>query len=308
MKLPAACIRSALVSMALIGCTVSFALPPDPRLLSLVPPASQIVAGAVAPLEDSHRDNFLVFTRANTLDIEDFFSLVGADASREIRQVIFAASAGRDGAPPEHSLLVIGHFDSDRLYRSASTTSIASNYHGVDLLVVHPLERERAILTDDRWFAIVNSRLAIFGTVLSVKEEIDRYLSRAAPDVSIVQKLNQLQNQNETWCLISSLSLEVGIPRVLRNLDSAFADIEPESDTLLFGMKYGRQIEFEYVIHPSPDPQAVLVPRRPNTRMVTSAGHELFLNPDSRVLPGNRRVVKISRARYEKWLANLTRH
>lgn len=301
--------RTALAVMALLAGAVSFAVPPDPRLLSLVPPESEIVGGAVGPLQERHRGNFLIFTRANTLDLEDFFSLVGADASYEIHEVIFAASAGHGGASPEHSLLVSGHFDADRLYRSARSTSVTSDYRGVGVVVVHPFERERAFLHDDRLLVIIHSRLAIFGTPSSVQQEIDRYLSGTAADASIIQKLSQLRNENETWCLISSLLLDAEILQVLRNLDPSFGEIDKNSDTLLFGIRYGRQIEFEYVVIARPGPQAEPVSNPPAERMFNPADGSLSLT-SSGMAPGNgpRRVVKISRVRYDKWLANLTPH
>lgn len=299
---------ASIVLMTLAVCTASGALPPDPRLLSLVPPGSQIVAGTAAPLSDSHRGHFLIFTRANTLDVEDFFSLMGADPSLEVRQVIFAASAETSGASPEHSLLVIGHFDANRLHRSARTSSIAKKYHGVGLLIVHPFERERAILSQDRMLAIVNSSLVIFGTPSSVEEEIDRYLSRAAADASIMQKLNQLRNQDETWCLISPLPVDSQIPRVLWSLDPVFGEIDANSESLLFGIKYGRQIEFEYITNTRPVLQAVPPSSHSFDRMFSSAGSSLSLASNSSAQPGDRRVVKVSKARYERWLATLTQH
>jgi len=308
MKLPATPIGNALVGMALVSCTVSLALPSDQSLLSLVPPGSQIVAGAIAPLESSHRGNFLLFTRANILDLEDFFSLAGADASVGIQQMIFAASAA-DGTSPEHSLVVIGHFDRERIYRAASATASPSNYHEISLVVVHPFGQERAILRGDRLLAIVNSRLAIFGTPLSAEEEIDRYLNSAPADAEIVQRLSQLQGQNETWCLITSLPLNAEIPRVLSKLDPAFSEIEASSDTLLFGIKYGRQIEFEYVIDARAGSQAVPLLAGPTERLFGSAGDSLYSASHSTTpTPGARRLLKVSKLRYQKWLAGLTQH
>lgn len=299
---------SALVLMALTS-GVSLAVPPDPRLLSLVPPDSQIIAGAVAPLHEHHRGNFLLFTRANTLDIEDFFSLLGADPSFEIHQVIFAASTGPGGAPPEHSLLAIGHFDTDRLYRrSANATSSAMNYHGIDVIVVPPFERERAFLGHDRLFAIIDARLAIFGTIASVQEEIDRYLTGTPPDASIVRKLGQLRKQNETWCLITSLSLGAEIARVLKSLDPAFGEIDERSNTLLFGITYGREIEFEYEMKAASS-EEVLVSLSPTEKsFLPTDGGELTSTFTKAAERGSRRVVKISRARYDKWLADMTPH
>lgn len=310
MKVTAVQTGGALVLVALLVSTVSSALQPDPRLLSLVPPDSQIVAGAAASLREPNRGDFLIFTRANTLDLEDFFAIVGADASHEIHQLIFAASAGHGGATPEHSLLVSGHFDTNCVYRSAKAASITKDYRGVDVVVVHPFERERAFLHDDRLLAIIDSRLAIFGTVSSVQQEIDRYLNGTAADASIVQRLSLLRNENETWCFISSLVLGAEILRILRNLDPGFNEIDKNSDTLLFGIRYGMQIEFEYVVDAPPIPQADPVTGPPAGRFSNLSNSGWTLTSYSGVVPvrGFRRVMKISRLQYDKWLADLTSH
>jgi hypothetical protein len=310
MKVTVAQTGVAFVLIALLACTVSPALPSDPRLLSLVPPDSQIVGGAVAPLQERHRGNFLIFTRATTLDLEDFFAIVGADASHEIQQVIYAASAGDDGTSAEHSLLVSGHFDTDRVYRFAKATSTTRDYRGVGVVIIHPFEREHAFLHADRWLAIIDSRLAIFGTKSSAQLEIDRYLNGTVADQSIVQKLSQLQNENETWCLISSLVLGAEIPRIMRNLDPAFGEINKNSDALLFGIRYGRQIEFEYVVDALSNPQADPVPSPSLERLFnpSNGGSSLTSHSTMTSVRGFRRVVKISKVRYGRWLADLTPH
>ena len=296
-----------LASTLLLSAVVVSAKRPDPQLLSLVPPDSQIVAGAAAPLEGGSRGNFLIFTRANTLDLADFFSVVGADASHKVNQVIFAASAQPGHANLEHSVLVSGNFDAKQIYRSEST-SATSFYHGVKVIVLRPFERERAFLMQDRWFATLDSRLSILGTISSAQEEIDRYLSGAAPDTSIVQRLSSLRSADDTWCFISSLELGAEIPRVLKDLDPALSDIDEASDTILFGIRYGRQIEFEYVVNAlrGTDP----VPGRLVGSSFNSANRGLSSARDSElsVGTGSRRVVKISRGRYDRWLEDLTAH
>src|SRR5437764_8881470 len=110
---------TAIIFLGLLGSATSPAKAPDPRLLSLVPPDSQIVAGALARKETRNHSNFLFYTRANTLDIADFVSIVGVDATRRIDQMIFTALT-RDGSNTnlEHRLLVSWDFDAKRIYTS----------------------------------------------------------------------------------------------------------------------------------------------------------------------------------------------
>ena len=79
---------------------------PDPRLLSLVPPGAQLVAGIIAPPTQGQPDNFVLMTHNNTVDLEDFYALTGADDSRTIHQIVFVAMTDNSGQLTEHSLLV----------------------------------------------------------------------------------------------------------------------------------------------------------------------------------------------------------
>jgi len=274
-----------------------------------VPPDSQIVAGAAARSGDRNRGNFLFFTRANTLDLVDFFSIVGVDASRKIDQIIFAASApGGRYTSLEHSVLVGGDFDVKRIYMSAQSTSMTTDYRGVRVLVVHPFQRERTFLNQDRWFAIIDSHLAIFGTVSSAQREIARFLAGATPDDLIVKRLSALRSADDTWCLVSSLAFGADISRVLKDLDPAFVNVDEMSDTILFGIKYGREVEFEYVVNALPEVDSVMSPPARMSFKPPNSGFLFTRDSASRSGSGSPRVVKIPRARYDKWLAGLTQH
>ena len=296
----------AFILAALLQGALAFAGPLDTRLLSLVPSGSQIVGGTTAPIDDHQRGAFLVFARANTLDLEDFFSLVGSDSSRRIDQLVFAASAVRDVGNPEHSLLVFGRFDARGVRESARTTQ--KLYRGIPMMIVHPFDRERSILPHDRLLAIIDSRLVLFGTPSSVEQEVDRYLDGATIDDSLLEKLRTLRNRDETWCVISSLLFGRQIQRVLRKLDPEFGSIDANTESILFGIHYGRQIEFEYVIHGRHNLEELAVLSEPT-------GRTMFVAEDDPFAPGfsdaiaegrdERRSVRMSRAHYEKCLADL---
>jgi hypothetical protein len=90
------------------------AVKPDPKLLSLVPPTAQIVAGMNAPSVSGQPDSFLLITRNNTVDLRDFFALSGVDDSRVIQQIMMVAAEDRTNSLAEHSLLASGRFDQRR--------------------------------------------------------------------------------------------------------------------------------------------------------------------------------------------------
>jgi hypothetical protein len=118
----------------------AWAVSPDPKLLSLVPPEAQIVAGMQAPVGGDQPASFLLITRNNNLDLEDFFALSGADSTRVMRQVIFLAAGDTGGTLTEHSLLVSGHFDEAKIFRSAKDGGALSlKYRGIRVLEVQPL-------------------------------------------------------------------------------------------------------------------------------------------------------------------------
>ncbi len=104
-------------------------------------------------------DNLFCITHNNTVDLKDFFALTGADGTRIIHQIVFVAIAVNQGPLSEHSLLVSGHFDQPRLFRSATDGGAAvTDYRSVPVLVIQPLTRERGTLHDVRWLAILDSR------------------------------------------------------------------------------------------------------------------------------------------------------
>src|SRR5215469_2875598 len=59
----------------------SAAASPDLRLLSLVPPGAQLVAGISASTIQGQPHNFVLLTPINWVDLQDFFALTGADDS-----------------------------------------------------------------------------------------------------------------------------------------------------------------------------------------------------------------------------------
>jgi hypothetical protein len=103
----------------LISVEMLFAVPPDPRLLSLVPPDAQFVAGVSNRTPAGKPQGFLLMSHNNVVDRRDFISLAGVDDSMIIHQMIFTAGSSDTSKLGEHSLLISGHFDQTRIFKSA---------------------------------------------------------------------------------------------------------------------------------------------------------------------------------------------
>lgn len=163
---------------------------PDPRLLSLVPPGAQTVAGMSNQMLLGGATGFLLMTPNNVVDRRDFISLVGVDDSVVIHQMIFAAGGSDTSQLGEHSLLMSGHFDQERIFKAALENGASvSEFRGIRVLVQQPLARERGTFKDVRWLAVIDSTVALFGTISSVQQELDRHLAGSAVDPSLMQKL-----------------------------------------------------------------------------------------------------------------------
>jgi hypothetical protein len=290
-----------------LAIAVTSAVTPDPRLLPLVPPGAPIVAGMNAPPPQGQPDSFVLVTHNNTADLADFFALSGADDSRIIHQVILVAAADSNGGLGEHSLLVSGHFDQARIYRSAGDRGVSVfNYRGLTGLVVQPFAREHGRFNEVRWLAVLDSNILLFGTTASVQQELDRHLAHSEPDPLLMQKLARLHRDDETWCVLSLPAQNVEIRNALWALDPKLADLVQKGDAFQFGIRYGRHIEFEYEVNTasSRDTQTISDSLAQTLVGPQATGSSLLPPPDmNRDGASVHNVVRISRAQYDAWLA-----
>ena len=97
-----------------------------------------------------------------------------------IHQIIFAAGGADPSTLGEHSLLMSGHFAQKRIFRAAVENGARlSEFRGIRVLVQQPLLRDLGTLKDVRWLAVIDSTVALFGTISSVQQELDRQLDGA---------------------------------------------------------------------------------------------------------------------------------
>jgi hypothetical protein len=294
-----------LMSFLFISSVAACALSSDVRLLSLVPPESKIIAGMVRPAGEDKLSSFLLFTENNRLDLQDFFAVSGMDKSRSIHQVVFTAGVDLTGMGSEHSLLVSGHFNRDAIFRSVGSgkAEIAS-YRGIAILMVPAFERERSTLSELRWLAILDSNVAIFGTVETVRRELDRYVANSRPDPLLMERLSRLGRNDDSWCLLPAPKVGGVAAKVLESLDGKLESVVKEGRPLEYGIHFGRTVE---ITASSEDIATASSRMERNAPPATSpaASYLLGYSGDGESTL-TRTVVKVPRRRYEKWLNALS--
>ncbi len=284
---------------------------PDLKLLSLVPPGTQILAGVTKQLPLDLPDGFLLLGPCNAVDRSDFLSLVGVDDSMIIHQIVFAAGGSDRSKSGEHSLLMSGHFDQKRIFRAAvENGGRISEFRGIKVLVQKPLPRDLGRMQDVRWLAVIDSTVALFGTVSSVQQELDRQLAGSAVDPSLMQKLARLRRDDATWSVVGAIERNDKVWDALGSLDPVLANLTHDGDSFQFGVRYGRKVEVEYEIKSSSSASA-----QANSYSLTQSlvGGELRgssllplhdVTEDSASLRG---VVKVPMTRYKAWLDGVAR-
>ena len=301
----------ALLFFQLISVEMSLAANPDPKLLSLVPPGAQIVAGITIRPARGQPDGFLLVSLKNLVDRSDFISLAGVDDSMIIDQMVFAAGGSDPSKLGEHSLLMSGHFDQTRIFKSAVENGASvSEFRGFQVSVQQPFERELGKFKDVRWLAVIDSNVALFGTRVSVQQELERRLAASAVDPSLVQKLARLRRDNATWSVLHKCVSNEEVEQLLGSLDPILVNLVHVADSFQFGVRYGRKVEVEYeVTVPSSAPeQAVSNSPTPSFAREDRKGfaslHRVDLTGDRASVRG---VVKVAIAQYEEWMAEVAR-
>jgi hypothetical protein len=299
------------ILFALLACmavTISSAAIADQELLSLVPPGAQGVTRIGSPNPSALVGHFVLTSRNNGIDYNDFLALTGADGTLVVHELIYVVSADSSGILNEHSLLASGSFNRDRIYKVAlSGGASVTRYRGLPILVVQPFARERSEFNEVRWLAIPDSSLLFFGSTASVQQELDRHLDRSPADPRLVARLARLRRDDQTWCVLSLLTWTSDIRDSLAAFNPKLADLLKDGDTLLFGIHYGRQVEFEYeVTTASSHTTLAMSASRTQSFAGLEKGSTLFRSTDA-ISEGNpiHNVIKVPMARYNAWLTEV---
>ena len=281
----------------------------DQRLLSLVPPSAESVTGINNRIARGHHPAFALVTDNSFADASDFSAISGVDQDIAVEQVILVGNMRAIGTHAEHSLLASGHFDKDRIFKSAIENGAgAAEYRGVPIAVLSPFSRERKYFHDLRWLAVLDDKIILLGTLGQVREELDRYLNKADADPFLRHKVAQLDRDDMSWSLVPRLVQSGDTLRALESLDPRFATLIHEGDTLLLGIRYGRRVRFEYEVTSSDrslplNSHSTVQSLRDDTRISNS----LFPAPRQNGA-SVRGKLEISRNHYEEWLVNIAVH
>jgi len=193
--------------IGLISAKSGNSAPLDSKLLPLVPPGSQVISG----FENNQRVHMaggplLLSTHNNSLDLQDWVSIAAVDPERMYSEILQVTFAPPDAFLREHLLLVSGKFHREQIFRAAeSNGATRTTYLAETVLVIEPFAREKADMTDSRWLAILDDRIAIFGTRWMVEQALTRFENRAIPDPNLLKRLALFHSDVDSWNLIMSM-------------------------------------------------------------------------------------------------------
>jgi len=295
--------RSILFTLpALLALGTGAAASVDQKLLPLIPPDATIVAQVTYGTEPT----FLVLTRNNTADLMDLQSISGVDTTRTIARTIFVGARSGQGLISEHSLLASGQFDTGHIFKAAIENGAKeTEYMGIPILTIRPLDRDKSISRDLRWLAFIDSQIALFGTIAMVHEELDRYLAGSPEDAILMGKLSRLRSTDQSWCVLTPTVYNKEIVRrTLATFDPVLGQPDHDDDGLILGIHFGKRIEIEYEIVPnSIDADAQLKTRPEDSQTMQSDASPLashFFRTNSTTLHN---VIRFSKKQYDAFIA-----
>ncbi len=234
----------------LLAASSAFSLvsPAASPLLPLIPTGVESVAG----VEDPHnpKGNVLLISGFNSVDLDDWLSLAGVDDRREVDELIWVVASSARGELREHLLLIAGRFDRDRIYAAAQTNGATPlNFHGFPVLIVAPFARERSRMPDVRWIAIVDNRMAIFGTPDLVQKALDRHAAGVSADPALVARLSRLGPGVNSWNTMAMPSSVLARHVVSDAQAASWSSLVAGADELTVGVHYGSTARVDFAIH-----------------------------------------------------------
>jgi hypothetical protein len=231
------------------GAVVSgFASPTTFQLLPLVPSGSEVVAGFQNLHDPGTAGRLLLTTHNNRLDLDDWLALAGVDSERSYDEIVEVAASRSGGELNEHLLLVAGHFDGERIYRSLEQNGAKTTYFdALRIIPIEPFAREKGDMLETRWLAILNDRIAMFGTPAIVQKSLERYFNHAVPDPVLIERLAQLRPDLTSWNVLESP------PEAARNVyfartHGAWASLMEDTELLMVGARFGPKIRVDFFV------------------------------------------------------------
>ena len=229
------------------------ASPRSSKLLPLVPPGAQVVAGFENPHRGHTGGRLLLSTTTNRLDLDDWLALAGVDTKRVFDEVIEVSTTTRGGELRDHLLLVAGRFDRERIFGAAGQNGAQTAvYDAEPILIVKPFPREQQRMLDTRWLAVLDNRVAIMGTPSMVQQALQRYQTHAVADSILDERLSQLRSDVNSWNVL------VAAPDAPRNLvfaraHSEWARVMEGADVLMVAAHFGLKVRVDFSLHARDD-------------------------------------------------------
>jgi hypothetical protein len=237
-----------LVSTAVFTAS-SFSSPLNSKLLSLVPPGAEIVAGFENHPAGNRPGRLLLVTHNDRLDLDDWQALAGVDSKRVIDEVIEVAAASSTGRLTEHLLLVAGSFDKERIFNAAALNGAErSGYQGESLMLIKPFAREQAEMLDTRWLVILNNRIAMLGTQSMVQRALYRYATHPDIDMPLMERLSQLRPDVTSWDVLLVSSMARGSV-IIKQKNSPLTRLIDGAEVLMLGARFGPKIRVDFSLH-----------------------------------------------------------
>ena len=265
-----------------------FASPAQSKLLPLIPPEAQVVAGVEDPRNPDTRGHVLLVTVKNPFDFDDCVSLTGVDTHRSVDETIWVAASSPQGELNEHMLLVRGRFDRAHIFEAAEQNGATTTvYHGLEVLLVKPFAREQRQMHETRWMAILDRRTVVLGTPWLVQKALDRYAGHEQTDPLMADRLGRLHPQVNSWSVLvmphgMSFKHAAAGQSSAPWIDLLGKDVLDGAEELTLGIRYGSTSRIDFVVR-NPDNRKFL--SSTNTadgvarRQLFEAGSSLTLRP-----------------------------
>lgn len=225
------------------------ASPSSSKLLWLVPPGAQIVAGFENYKDEHHHGQLMLTTRNNRLDLADWQAIAGVDNRRSFHEIVEVASSAQGGRLAEHLLLVAGRFDREKIFQSLRRLGAKETlYEGQIVMLIEPFPREHGLMIGTRWLIILDNSVALFGTPPTVIAAMNRYVQHADIDMVLRERLSQLPPDVSSWNVLSSLP-KAPTQYIAPQPTNPWARVLAGANVLIVGTRFGAKIRIHFALH-----------------------------------------------------------
>ena len=233
-----------------------FASPLNSKLLSLVPPGAELVAGFENHTNGHSYGRLVLATHNDGLDLDDWRALAGVDSKRSVDEVIEVAATAPTGALTEHLLLVAGRFDKERIFNSAELNgAVRRECDGETVMLIKPFARELMEMPETRWLVILDGRIGMFGSQSMVQRALHRYTTHADIDMPLMERLAQLRTDVTSWnVIVASPKSEGSLNKTQPN--SALTRLIEGAEVLTVGTSFGSKVRVDFSLHAGNDHEA----------------------------------------------------